>query len=90
MRGCDIRGRTAHLCQVLGTVKNTLTVWLGILMFGETVTPLQGMGYTISLIGFFRYNVVQMQLAQARADAVTTTVGAGGGANKDGHESKQV
>lgn len=60
--------------QVLGTVKNTLTVWLGILMFGETVTLLQGVGYTISLIGFFRYNVVQMQLSQARA-AVAADVG---------------
>ena len=74
--------------QVLGTVKNTLTVWLGILMFGETVTPLQGVGYTISLIGFLRYNMVQMQLikAQTAGDDPVTILQKPGAAD----ETKQV
>lgn len=56
-------------------MKNTITVWLGILMFGETVTPVQGVAYAISLFGFFKYNQVQMQLMQAKAEAVAVVGG---------------
>ncbi|KAK9865387.1 hypothetical protein WJX84_008174 [Apatococcus fuscideae] len=47
--------------KVLGTVKNALVVWLGILIFAEVVTPLQGAGYLMSLIGFGLYNYIKLR-----------------------------
>lgn len=42
---------------MLGTVKNALVVVLGIALLAETVTPLQGLGYAISVGAFFVYQV---------------------------------
>ena len=47
--------------QVLGTAKNAIVVWIGIVFLGETVTVLQGVGYAISLGGFAAYNYLKMQ-----------------------------
>ena len=47
--------------QVLGTAKNAVVVWIGVALLGETVTPLQGVGYAISLGGFVLYNYLKMQ-----------------------------
>jgi hypothetical protein len=47
--------------QVLGTAKNAIVVWIGIVFLGEAVTPLQGGGYAVSLAGFFVYNYLKMQ-----------------------------
>jgi hypothetical protein len=47
--------------QVLGTAKNAIVVWIGIVFLGEAVTPLQGGGYALSLAGFFAYNYLKMQ-----------------------------
>lgn len=52
--------------KVLGTVKNALVVVLGILILQETVTPLQGVGYGLSLAAFFWYNLIKSgQIAKA-------------------------
>ncbi len=47
--------------QVLGTAKNAIVVWIGIVFLGEAVTLLQGVGYAISLGGFAAYNYLKMQ-----------------------------
>lgn len=47
--------------QVLGTAKNAIVVWIGIVFLSEAVTPLQGGGYGLSLAGFFLYNYLKMQ-----------------------------
>lgn len=39
--------------QVLGTVKNALVVWIGIVFLHEAVTLVQGVGYGISIAAFF-------------------------------------
>ena len=52
--------RAARL-QVLGTAKNAIVVWIGIVFLGETVTVLQGAGYGLSLGGFALYNYLKMQ-----------------------------
>ena len=46
---------------MLGTAKNAIVVWIGIVFLGETVTLLQGVGYAISLGGFAAYNYLKMQ-----------------------------
>ncbi len=46
--------------QVLGTVKNALLVLVAIALFNEVVTPLQGLGYTLSVAGFLIYNHIKM------------------------------
>eukprot|EP00884_Botryococcus_braunii_P023437 jgi/Botrbrau1/9778/Bobra.85_1s0022.2 len=46
--------------KVLGTVKNAMVVWIGIIFLHELVTPLQGFGYAVSLLGFFLYNYIKM------------------------------
>ena len=53
---------------MLGTAKNAIVVWIGIVFLGETVTVLQGAGYAISLGGFAAYNYLKMQPDAAGAD----------------------
>ncbi|DBA82230.1 TPA: hypothetical protein ACH3X2_000503 [Trebouxia sp. C0005] len=47
--------------KVLGTIKNAIVVWIGIIFLQELVTKLQGFGYAVSLVGFFLYNYIKMQ-----------------------------
>ena len=47
--------------QVLGTAKNAIVVWIGIVFLGDEVTSLQGGGYALSLAGFFAYNYLKLQ-----------------------------
>ena len=42
--------------KVLGTVKNAVVVWLGVLLWAEPVTMLQLGGYGASIAGFAMYN----------------------------------
>lgn len=44
--------------KVVGCVKNTLLVWVGILM-GDVVTREQLLGYTVSVVGFALYTHVK-------------------------------
>ncbi|KAK9835408.1 hypothetical protein WJX81_007686 [Elliptochloris bilobata] len=53
--------------KVLGTVKSALVVWMGILFLSDVVTPLQGFGYALSLLGFFWYNYIKMNPMPAPA-----------------------
>ena len=46
---------------MLGTAKNAIVVWIGIVFLGDTVTGLQGGGYAMSLAGFFLYNYLKLQ-----------------------------
>lgn len=41
-------------------MKNTLVVFAGVLLFRDSVTPLQGAGYSVSLAGFVLYNHKKM------------------------------
>ncbi|KAG7674874.1 putative sugar phosphate/phosphate translocator [Nannochloris sp. 'desiccata'] len=47
--------------KVLGTVKNAFVVWLGIVLLGETMTFLQGIGYSISIAAFYWYQRIKME-----------------------------
>ncbi len=46
--------------KVMGTVKNAVVVWLGVLLWAEPVTILQLVGYGASLGGFVLYNWAKM------------------------------
>lgn len=46
---------------MLGTAKNAIVVWIGIVFLGDEVTSLQGGGYALSLAGFFAYNYLKLQ-----------------------------
>lgn len=46
--------------KVVGTVKNSATVFFGVLLFGDAVSFTQVMGYIISTIGFGFYNYAKM------------------------------
>ena len=62
--------------KVLGTVKNAVVVWIGIVFLHEPVSALQAAGYAISLVAFFWYNRIKMQQVAGGA-------GGGGGAGGD-------
>jgi len=47
--------------KVLGTVKNAFVVWLGIFLLGDTMTFLQGIGYSISIAAFYWYQRIKME-----------------------------
>jgi len=67
--------------KVLGTVKNTLLVVIGIVFLGEVVTGIQGLGYLVSLVGFAWYNQIKMtQIAQS-ANVDQSAGKAAGGTN---------
>jgi hypothetical protein len=58
--------------QVLGTAKNAIVVWIGIVFLGDEVTSLQGGGYALSLAGFFAYNYLKLQQPAGASRAITT------------------
>ena len=43
--------------KVVGTVKNAVVVLLGVVIFTEVVSLLQGVGYTVSVAGFLSYSL---------------------------------
>jgi hypothetical protein len=46
--------------KVLGTVKNIVVVCLGVALLGEIVTPLQKLGYGVSLAAFTWYQHIKL------------------------------
>lgn len=46
--------------KVLGTVKNTLLVIIGVLFLKDVVTSIQALGYVVSLVGFVAYNYIKI------------------------------
>ncbi|KXZ53486.1 hypothetical protein GPECTOR_7g936 [Gonium pectorale] len=69
--------------KVLATAKNTLLVLLGVLLFREVVTGVQGCGYAVSLSGFVWYQWIKMyQLAApgtGKAPSTASPGSSGGG-----------
>ncbi len=51
--------------KVLGTVKNAFVVWLGIVLLGDTMTPIQGGGYALSIAAFYWYQQIKMEQIRA-------------------------
>ncbi len=47
--------------KVLGTVKNALLILAAVALFGDVVTPLQGLGYIVSVGAFVSYTHVKMK-----------------------------
>lgn len=66
--------------KVLGIVKNAVVVWLGMALYTETVTPLQGAGYGLSMLAFVWYQQIKMQQLGGSAPPQ----GKGGGAGRVG------
>lgn len=54
-----IKLSSATTLKVLGAVRGPIVVVLGMLMFGEKVTVVQAIGYSIALPGFVAYNVAR-------------------------------
>ena len=52
--------------KVVGNAKNIVVILLGVLLFGDPVTPLQCAGYAISMVGFTLYQRAQARGAPAR------------------------
>jgi len=46
--------------KVLGTVKNALLIVVAMLLFGEVVTGMQGVGYVVSVAAFAVYTRIKM------------------------------
>lgn len=46
--------------KILGTLRNILTLLLGVLIYHEIVTTNEMIGYFIALIGFMGYNLSKM------------------------------
>eukprot|EP01025_Chloroclados_australasicus_P044477 TRINITY_DN4823_c0_g1_i1.p2 TRINITY_DN4823_c0_g1~~TRINITY_DN4823_c0_g1_i1.p2 ORF type:complete len:237 (+),score=22.72 TRINITY_DN4823_c0_g1_i1:445-1155(+) len=46
--------------KILATAKNTIVVFFGIIFLSELVTGIQGVGYTVSLIGLTYYNYLKL------------------------------
>jgi len=63
--------------KVIGTVKNALVVGAGVGLYGDAVSPLQGGGYALSLVGFGWYNHLKMK-------GVGNAGGGGGGKSGEG------
>lgn len=55
--------------QVLGTVKNAALVIFCVIFLGESVTGLQGLGYSVALVGFSWYQLVKMAKSPATEGA---------------------
>jgi len=61
--------------KVLGTVKNTLLVVIGMVFLSEVVTRVQALGYMISLAGFAWYNKIKMTQISASSAEVSSSKG---------------
>ena len=62
--------------KVAGAVKNSIVAYCGVLLFSESVSATQLVGYAVSLTGFMWYNKVKMRTAAA----------AGGGVGRGGRD----
>ena len=51
-----IQATSSLTMKVLGTARNVLTILLGVLFYGETVSVNEGLGYSLALAGFAGYN----------------------------------
>ena len=51
-----IQATSSLTMKVLGTLRNILTIGMGIVFYGETVSMTEGLGYSLALLGFVCYN----------------------------------
>ena len=54
-----IQATSSLTMKVLGTARNVLTILLGVLFYGETVSINEGLGYSLALVGFAGYNAAK-------------------------------
>lgn len=66
-------------------MKNALVVCLGIALLSESVAPLQGVGYAISIGAFFVYQRLKMRQIAAEGSS-----GGGGGKAAAGHSGATI
>jgi drug/metabolite transporter (DMT)-like permease len=52
--------------KVLSQLRNALVVLSGVLLYGEVVSPLQLVGYVVSVIGITRYTALQSEAGQGK------------------------
>lgn len=46
--------------QILGTLRNIITVVVGVFIYAEVVPLKEAAGYTVALVGFIMYNLAKM------------------------------
>lgn len=60
-----IKRTNAVMLKLLAIARNTLVVFSGIVIFGDHVTNVQFVGYSISLTFFVWYNYLQLKAQQS-------------------------
>ena len=73
-----VQGPGAVTLKVLSQARNAGLVLVGVVFYGESVSPTQGAGYATSLAAFAAYNVLHARDGAAAAAAAAAS-GAGGG-----------
>ena len=63
-----IKRTNVVMLKLLAIARNALVVFSGILFFQETVTPMQFVGYAITLVFFVVYNLAQFNPELCAAD----------------------
>ena len=59
-----IKSTSSLTFKVMGQVKNTVVIWLSVVLFGSDITSIQVVGYTIAMVGFAVYQRGKMQQAK--------------------------
>jgi drug/metabolite transporter (DMT)-like permease len=54
-----IQSTSSLTMKVLGTLRNILTIFLGVLFYNETVEANEWLGYMVALVGFVVYNIAK-------------------------------
>ena len=71
-----IKSTSSLTFKVVGQMKNTVVIWLSVVLFGSDITGIQVAGYTISMVGFAVYQ--RGKTMQAREEARAESLGGGG------------
>ena len=64
-----IKSTSGLTFKVLGQAKNTAVILISVMVFGSQVTSLQIVGYTISMAGFYVYQMAKMEQQKALESA---------------------
>jgi len=64
-----IKSTSGLTFKVLGQAKNTVVILISVMVFGSQVTSLQIVGYTISMAGFYVYQMAKMEQQKALESA---------------------
>jgi drug/metabolite transporter (DMT)-like permease len=60
-----VQATSSLTCKILNIVRCTSLVFVGVLWYGETISPIAGIGYTVALVGLLGYNFAQVAPEQA-------------------------